>query len=914
MESIKIVQHNVLHWNTRKWELTHIYRTLDPDLILVNSHGVRDCESIKISGYTTYKINTSNEHNDGSAILVRQIIKHTIDDTFISDVLCVRVKTTTGPINIATTYLPPRRPYLPYPDIHKLMYSNDPTYIIADFNAKHIFLGNRTSNEVGKGLNIFYQNNKLIHLGPNFPTFFNINSASTPDLVLCNNKTFHNHKIEQGPLSSSDHLPIILTITSKAITEAVPPRLLMTNTNWDNFRKTVEEKLLVQTEEREEPIERIDGMLDRWYSAIKEGITKNIPITKVKIVNKAITNRDIVLLQRQFYMLNNNAARYGWTRQDYAEYRRLKQQITIESRRQQEREWEKEITLLTNTHNNPNLFWSKIKALKVSTNSNPSYILSNNTKIYEDREKEIIFRNIWKNVFRISEEENEEFDTDNENRVHEYLRQNIKRTLPYDTLWPTRCSETNFVASAIKEWEVRRIIKKMKNNAPGQSGINKTILTELPDMAITKLNDIFNAALSLGYFPDKFKIGTIHLIPKGNKSPLNPINYRPITLLEVPGKIFERTINNRLRKHLHDNNLLPPEQHGFRAQRGTATAIALTTEIIAQTLSRKNHCHLVLRDVTKAFDKVWHEGLKYKILQLNLPGHLERLLCDYLSDRVANIRLKNVTGPDFEILSGVPQGGILSPTLYTIYIRDIPSPAIDSYNIMYADDITQIITYRGKSRMMMAAKVGNEIEKINLFEKKWKIKTNQTKFTLIPLAKNKNEDVIANGELIEFAKEGTILGLKTTSSGYGGHVKNIIQRGNQALGELWRFKNLPEKIKLHLIKAYVFPVLVYPTIPLAGLGSTSMRKIQRVQNKALRFAFNEHYPYNRNTRQLHEEGRVKPINITLYDRARQIWEKLESLEDPLFTVIKDNPIISSHAWFPSTIHILDGAAPLPLYT
>lgn len=120
MDNIKILQHNVLHWNTRKFSLTQTYKQINPHIILINSHGLKTEEQLKIHGYTTYKINSSEELSDGSAILIKSNIQHKIDDNYITDLLEITVETEIGEISIATTYLPPRRPYLPYPDIHRL--------------------------------------------------------------------------------------------------------------------------------------------------------------------------------------------------------------------------------------------------------------------------------------------------------------------------------------------------------------------------------------------------------------------------------------------------------------------------------------------------------------------------------------------------------------------------------------------------------------------------------------------------------------------------------------------------------------------------------------------------------------------------------------------------------------------------
>ncbi len=114
----------------------------DPDILLLNSHGLKSSEELKVPGYRIYKISYSANLSDGSAIGIKYNINHKLFDNFITDVLAVEIETSLGPIQIATTYLPPRRPFLPYPDIHRLPSNNIPTYILGDFNGRHTTFGN----------------------------------------------------------------------------------------------------------------------------------------------------------------------------------------------------------------------------------------------------------------------------------------------------------------------------------------------------------------------------------------------------------------------------------------------------------------------------------------------------------------------------------------------------------------------------------------------------------------------------------------------------------------------------------------------------------------------------------------------------------------------------------------------------
>lgn len=216
-----------------------------------------------------------------------------------------------------------------------------------------------------------------------------------------------------------------------------------------------------------------------------------------------------------------------------------------------------------------------------------------------------------------------------------------------------------------------------------------------------------------------------------------------------------------------------------------------------------------LRDVAKAFDKVWHNGLKYKLLRLGLPVILEKILCNFLDNRKAIINIGKEHSRDIISLSGVALGRVLSPTLYTLFTNDLPSErgCIDT---MYSDDITQVITSPRKSKLMIKLNVEREIEGINKFERKWKIKTSEEKFKIIPIAQYKTKKIIVNGKKIETSKSSKLLGLNISITGFVGHISTTIKKkGNGILTQLRRFSNLTPKMKI-LVKTLLIPVMEYP--------------------------------------------------------------------------------------------------------
>ena len=410
------------------------------------------------------------------------------------------------------------------------------------------------------------------------------------------------------------------------------------------------------------------------------------------------------------------------------------------------------------------------------------------------------------------------------------------------------------------------------------------------------------------------------MIPKGNKPTTEPANYRPsISLLEVPGKILEKIIHQRLRTDLELNTILPTTPHGFRSNRGTDTALALTTEKIAHAAGNNMRCCVVLRDVSKAFDKVWHYGLKYKLNNIGLPLIVSKILCNFLDNRTAQIALTNAIGPPFPINSGVPQGSSISPSLYALYTHDLAAAAAapGCLSTMHADDITQIITYPGKSKRMIAKKVENEIIKINGYEKKWKIKTNTNKFTIIPIAMQNPHPISINQEIIPYSNNGTILAMEISNRGIRSHITQMKNVASTALAQLRRFYKLKTRIKTHLIKACIIPKLTYPSYPPNASSKTAMQSLQHVQNKALRFAFSEIYPYTKTTEEMHLEAKLNPIITTLYNRGNQTKGKMiNELSDvhytELMTFNNENP--KNHQWFRRPHLTLNKDPPEPIYT
>ena len=518
-------------------------------------------------------------------------------------------------------------------------------------------------------------------------------------------------------------------------------------------------------------------------------------------------------------------------------------------------------------------FWSTIKRFKGNHKQQIPYIRDyNNRKLHTDREKEQHFRQHWAKIYtEDSDEEEEDFDTEHINNIKTQLQDTIHLTTPHDNGDTSRLGPH---CPPITIEELNRTISSLQQKAPGNINITAAHLKHLTPKIKEYLLYIFNNSLSSGYFPDTFKIAKLIFIPKPQAAQTQVQNYRPISLLNTHAKLLDKILNNRLTLILQTKDLYNTRQHGFRHNRGTHTALATLHEYISLAHAQRHKINIIQRDVTKAFDKVWHLGLKYKLLQTDIHPLYIKILSDFITDRQATININTHTGPPFTLQTGVPQGSCLSPTLYSFYTHDTPNPTPKSEHIIYADDITQIVTAPGSVNFLNIY-TANAINNINEYEQKWKIKTNINKFRILPIFRRTLHDIVTEQETYTQHTNITVLGLKMNTRLYTGHVTQTLGRCYQTLNKLYtHFNQLNTYNKRKLYLTLIRPILTYPPIPLHTLSTAQQRKLQRVQNNATRYIQNTRITDFISSETLHRRSYLTPLNIILHQQATKTWNTI----------------------------------------
>ena len=234
------------------------------------------------------------------------------------------------------------------------------------------------------------------------------------------------------------------------------------------------------------------------------------------------------------------------------------------------------------------------------------------------------------------------------------------------------------------------IIKKLDTKkAHGFDGISAAMLKLCPDEVARPLCLIFNKCISTGSFPTAWKHANVQPVHKKN-SRQDKSNYRPISLLTICSKIYEKIIFDSLYSFLIENHLLSPNQSGFRPGDSTINQLlAITTEIY-NSFEKRQETRAAFLDISKAFDKVWHPGLIFKLKQNGINGNLLLMLQNYLSNRKQRVVLNGIESTWEPIISGVPQGSVLGPLLFLIYINDLTQNILANIKL-FADDSSLFI-------------------------------------------------------------------------------------------------------------------------------------------------------------------------------------------------------------------------------
>ncbi|KAM7303220.1 uncharacterized protein ISCGN_013200 [Ixodes scapularis] len=376
----------------------------------------------------------------------------------------------------------------------------------------------------------------------------------------------------------------------------------------------------------------------------------------------------------------------------------------------------------------------------------------------------------------------------------------------------------------------------------GPDGISGTILRRYAEWLSHYLYLIFVESLRSSRLPDDWRCAKIVPIHKtGNKHLIT--NYRPISLTSTTCKLIEHIICKAITKHIEENDVLYSHQHGFRARLSTVTQLLEVTHDFALTINDRQQTDAIFIDLSKAFDRVPHQKLISKLQSVGISHALISWIYGYLVKRKQYVTLNGSTSGMLDVFSGVPQGSVLGPLLFLIYVNDLPACVDPTVKVrLFADDCVIYTTIAGPESQIILNK---SLQNISLWCKRWGMKINHDKTAVITITNKKNPlefSYMLDNKTINKVNEIKYLGVTISSNlKWETRVTNVCSNAFKKLGFLRRkLKISTSATKLSAYKALVRPVLEYASIIWSPYQDYLDNKLEKVQRIAVRFIYSNY--------------------------------------------------------------------------
>ncbi|KAG5895751.1 hypothetical protein JTB14_029521 [Gonioctena quinquepunctata] len=467
--------------------------------------------------------------------------------------------------------------------------------------------------------------------------------------------------------------------------------------------------------------------------------------------------------------------------------------------------------------------------------NHPSHKLLRNGEAgmcYDPVSKAQAFADSMERQFRLNEYPDDDLDREIllENRVHRTLR------VPnHDDIRPATLDE---LKAHIKGLNPKK--------APGYDGITNRMIEYFPDNQVQSLLNIINNSLRLKRFPRRWKHAVVVMIPKQGQNPTFPQNYRPISLLCSSAELAEKIVLERLDEEVEDRNVLPNEQFGFRRAHSTELQVMRLVEDTISSLNSNKSAHIVLLDISKAFDRVWHEGLLAKLIDFHLPLSLIKWIKSFLFD--------------------IPRSEHVKVSLF-------------------ADDTALLSS--AADHLMGVVYLQNVLDDLQQSYLEWKIKLNPEKTQAISMGRkrsNPERGVTISGREIEWSEQVKYLGVtldrRLTRRPHVNIVRDKIVKKICALYPLINRKSklsLENKFTIH--KMMFRPVILYASAAWGQICRSSIGILERAQMRVLRMITNAPW-YVRNDRIL-EDLNLPSIRSIIRERNQKVFDCAIAHENPL---------------------------------
>ena len=666
-----IIQWNCQGYRARYLDVRDLLQQHQPlclslqETMLGNRHPVAPC------GYTTEFFSPTPNAVPGSglAILIGNNVAYQrlLLNSHLQ-VMAIRIGIAQNLITLCNIYVSPRE-YLDLQDMTDLIDELPrPFLITGDFNSLHTIWGNDSCNQRGQTIEQLLTLTDTCLLNSGKKTHFHVQSgnSSAIDLTLCSPDICPDLLWStSNDLCGSDHFPILVqTLTQELV--ACETRLLMRKADWETY------EALTVVGQLDESL-TVDELTDDLTERLRIAASVAIPRSKGGVTKHSVpwwTDECEVTKHLRLRALR----RYQRTKSevDKIAYKRARARAQFVRNEAKKSSWRR-FTSSINKDTPTTKIWKRVGKMRGKhQHRQPCLTVQGITtadqagvaNILADRFADVSSGLHYPPHFMTRKQRLENQALDFSDATHHAYNEAISMT------------------------EVWHALSNVKNTAPGPDGIHYKMLKRMHPTAIAALHSLFNKIWTNHQYPSQWRNATILAFLKPGKPPSEPSSYRPITLSSCMGKLLEKIINCRLAKYLEAKGCLAPEQFGFRRCRGTTDALVRFQNDVLDNRNKGKHTICVFFDLHKAYDTTWRYGILLALHRAGVRGNLAHFCKQFLMERL--FRVKN--GKAFSDLKtqneGVPQGSVISCTLFTLALNGILSdlpPGVQAS--LYVDDL-----------------------------------------------------------------------------------------------------------------------------------------------------------------------------------------------------------------------------------
>ena len=676
---------------------------LNPSLICLQETFLKE-NKLRYKGYQSYNYihQAGLKASGGVSILIKNNIPQSRID-LKTDLQAVAVKATLHrALSICSIYIPPNEQINEKMIEELIRQLPKPFVLLGDFNSHSTLWGCKDTDKKGKQIENILNRNNLCLYNTKEPTHINLTngSQSSIDLSICDPSSFLDFSWEvYEDLCGSDHYPIVLKNGNTEHTH--PSRWKLNKADWNKFQ-TLCSDLLIR-----DNVDNVETFTEILVSIAKECVPKNTTPNKKnkpwfdKNCKEVLKNRKSALKKFKKEPTTQNLVNY--------KFHKAKARKTLKEAK--EKCWKKYVEGI-NISTKPKAVWKMIRGIAGKGNTAPIKHLSfKGNKITETKE--------------IANKLAEKFSGSSSSANYKQQFQPIKRNAEKRKL-KFNSDNSEKYNQPFTMLELKDSIKKSHNTTVGPDEIHYEFIKKLPKTCLNLLLEIFNTTWIEEKFPKAWKQAIIIPIAKQGKDDTNSANYRPISLTSCLCKTMERMINQRLIWYLESNELIADMQCGYRKNRSCIDHLINLETFIREAFIRKEHATTVFFDLEKAYDTTWRYGIKRDLHNIGLRGRMPQFISKFLNDRTFKVRVGSTFSDTYKQEEGVPQGSILSTTLFNIKINSIAKElSADMNGSLYVDDCT--ISYRSKYVNTIERKLQLCINKINQWATENGFRFSQTK-------------------------------------------------------------------------------------------------------------------------------------------------------------------------------------------